>query len=117
MSEEAIDLKEVLERVQDDRELLLELFDIFLEDCPVKIQAIRDAAAKKDISQLKDVAHSMKGAAGNISAKKMHASFLKIEQLAKTDDLAGINNVFKELDNQLADVRSYASKFRQELKR
>ena len=32
MSEEIIDLKEVLERVQDDRELLNELLDIYQED-------------------------------------------------------------------------------------
>jgi len=30
MSEEIIDLKEVLERVQDDKELLNELFDIYM---------------------------------------------------------------------------------------
>ena len=29
MSEEIIDLKDVLERVQDDKELLVELFDIY----------------------------------------------------------------------------------------
>ena len=32
MSEEILDLKEVMERVQDDKELLLELFDIFITD-------------------------------------------------------------------------------------
>ena len=32
MAEDIIDLPDVLERVQDDKELLLELLDIFQED-------------------------------------------------------------------------------------
>jgi len=40
MSEEIIDLKDVLERVQDDKELLDELLDIYQEDFVQKRQAL-----------------------------------------------------------------------------
>jgi hypothetical protein len=45
MSEEIIDLKDVLERVQDDKELLAELFDIYQEDFVIKRKALGDAIA------------------------------------------------------------------------
>ncbi len=51
MVEEIIDLKDVLERVQDDKELLGELFDIYLEDFVVKRKALGDAIAAGDIAQ------------------------------------------------------------------
>ena len=81
MNDDVVDLKEALERVQDDKELLLELFDIFLGDCTKKIEIIRQAIEKKDLNQLKDTAHSLKGASGNISAKKLYNSFLTMEQI------------------------------------
>ncbi len=68
MSEEIIDLKDVLERVQDDKELLAELFDIYQEDFVVKRQALGEAITAKDITKIKEIAHSMKGSSGNISA-------------------------------------------------
>jgi two-component system, sensor histidine kinase and response regulator len=117
VNDEAIDLKEVLERVQDDRDLLLELLDIFLTDCPPKIEAMKRAVGSKDLTQLRDLSHSLKGASGNISAKKMYAAFLKIEQMAKNNDLNQIETLLKEIDTQLIDVRGYALKLKKDFKK
>ncbi len=54
MSEEIIDLKDVLERVQDDKELLDELFDIYQEDFVIKRKALGDAIAANDIAKIKE---------------------------------------------------------------
>ena len=112
MNQETGDLKEALERVQNDRALLLEVFDIFLADCPAKITALKTAVAKKDLTALKDVAHSLKGAAGNISAKKLFNSFLTIEQMAKNNDLSAIVGPLDAIDGQIADLKEYSEKFK-----
>ena len=117
MSEEVVDLKEVLERVQDDRELLLELFDIFIEDYPGKLDAIKQAVAKKDSEALRDAAHSMKGASGNLSAKRLYAMFLKVEQLAKANNMDGVEGLLKELDGAFSDFKNYAAKFKADFKK
>ena len=117
MSQDIIDLPEVLERVQNDRELLAELIDIFLEDCPAKISMIKQAVLKKDFSQLRDTSHSMKGASGNISAKRLHTTFLQIEQLAKNDSLEGIEAFLKDLDKQFEEFKVYSVKVKQQLKK
>jgi len=116
MNEDVVDLKEALERVQEDKELLLELFDIFLDDCPKKMEAIRQAAAKNDINQLKDTAHSLKGASGNISAKKLYHSFLAIEQMAKTGELKDIHNLLAVIDQQLIALREYSQNLKKDFK-
>ena len=45
MGEEVIDLKDALKRVQGDKKLLAELFDIYQEDFVIKRQALGDAIA------------------------------------------------------------------------
>ena len=87
MSHEIIDINDVLERVQDDRELFLELLDIFEEDFAEKRKMLSDFVSKHDFQEIKDVIHSIKGASGNISAKAMHASCAEIEKLAEAKDI------------------------------
>ena len=115
MSEEIIDLKEVLERVQDDKELLNELFDIYQEDFRVKRQALEDAIAAGDIAKIKEVAHSMKGASGNISAKPLYAACLKLESLAKEGKTDGMQEVAVSIDGYFEEVKVFAARFKKEL--
>ena len=117
MSEEIVDLKEVLERVQDDRELLLELFDIFIEDYPNKLNAIKQASQKKDFEALRDAAHSMKGASGNLSAKRLYAIFLKIEQTAKSNSMDGLEGILKEVEGAFLDFKNHAAKLKEDFKK
>ncbi len=114
MSEDIIDLKDVLDRVQDDKELLLELFDIFKEDFAKKRQALGEAVAAGDIVKIKEIAHSMKGSSGNISAKPMHASCLQLEQLAKSDTTTGMDEVVKTIDIQFAQVNVFTAQLKKE---
>ena len=115
MSEEIIDLKDVMERVQGDKELLAELFDIYEEDFVVKRQALGDAIAAHDIAKIKEVAHSMKGSFGNISAKPLHAACLKLEMLAKEGKTDGMQEVAVAIDGYFEEIKVYAAKFKKEL--
>jgi HPt (histidine-containing phosphotransfer) domain-containing protein len=115
MSEEIIDLKDVLERVQDDKELLAELFDIYQEDFVVKRQALGAAIAAKDITKIKEVAHSMKGSSGNISAKPLHAACLKLEMLAKEGKTDGMDEVVVAIDGYYERIKVFAVNFKKEL--
>ena len=109
MSEEIIDLKDVLERVQDDKELLLELFDIFQEDFVNKRKALAEAVTAGNIPKVKEVAHSMKGSSGNISAKSMYATCLQLEQLAKSNSTDGMQTLVTNIDSQFDQVRVFVA--------
>lgn len=114
MAEDIIDLKDVLDRVQDDKELLLELLDIYQEDFVTKRQALGEAVAAKDFAKIKEVAHSMKGASGNISAKRMHETCLQMEQLARAGDISGIPGLVQTIDSQFEEVKANAIKLKKE---
>lgn len=117
MSEEVLDLQEVLERVQDDKELLLELFDIFQEDYEQKRRQIGQAVVQKDCEQLKNIAHSLKGASSNISAKRIYSLFAEIEQMAVRGDADGIGNILKNTDREYADLQSAIEKCKKEFRK
>ena len=115
MSEEIIDLKDVLERVQDDKELLAELFDIYEEDFVIKRKDLGEAIAANNIVKIKEVAHSMKGASGNISAKPLHAACLQLETLAKSGKTDGMNEVVSNIDGYFEQIKVYAAQFKKDL--
>ena len=115
MSDEIIDLKDVLERVQDDKELMAELFDIYQEDFVVKRQALQVAIAAKDIPKIKEIAHSMKGSSGNISAKPLYAACLQLETLAKEGKTDGMQEVANSIDGYYDEVKLFAARFKKEL--
>ncbi|MBI3602429.1 MAG: Hpt domain-containing protein [Candidatus Omnitrophica bacterium] len=114
MAEDIIDLADVLERVQNDKELLLELLDIFQEDFVGKRQALAEAIAKKDFTTMKEVAHSIKGSSGNISARRMHETCSQLEQLAKTNNSIGMEDLLKAIDSQFEAIKANAIKLKKE---
>ena len=114
-SEEVIDLKDVLKRVQGDKELLAELFDIYQEDFLVKRQALGDAIAAQDIAKIKDIAHSIKGSSGNISAKPLHAACLKLEALAHEGKTDCMQDVASAMDGYFEEVKVFAVRFKKDL--
>jgi HPt (histidine-containing phosphotransfer) domain-containing protein len=115
MSDQIIDLNDVLERVQQDKELLNELFDIYQEDFVAKRKALGEAIAANDIGKIKEIAHSMKGSSGNISAKPLHAACLKLEMLAKEGKTDGMQQVAEEIDGYFEKVKVFAAGFKKEL--
>ncbi|MCA9407969.1 MAG: Hpt domain-containing protein [Candidatus Omnitrophica bacterium] len=115
MNEEIIDLDEFLERVQDDKELLCELLDIFMEDFGGKRKALEEAFGKNDLEEVRNIAHSLKGASGNISAKPLRQIFLELEDAAKNSNLTDTNGCLKQIDEQYNLLVSRIESLKKEL--
>ncbi len=105
MKKEIIDMDDVMERVQDDRELLMELLDIFQNDYSVKRKLFSQYMTEKNFEQMRDIAHSLKGAAGNISATQMFATCMEIEKKAENNILEGVAELLTLLDQQFQDLQ------------
>ena len=107
MKEPAIDLPDVLERVQHDRELLFELFDIFQDDFILKRKSVESLLTAQRATAIRDLAHSLKGAAGNISAKAIFAICLRMEQNSDQGDLSHIREDLTLLDGEFACFQDF----------
>ena len=84
---EHLDRPSLLERVEGDEELLVEMIHLFLEDAPRLMAAMRAALDHGDMPVLERSAHSMKGAAGNLSAHVTVAAAAQLEKDAKNGEV------------------------------
>jgi len=116
MKEEILDLKDLLERVMDDKELVLELLDDFENDYLNNGVLLKDAIEQKDFLKIKGMAHRIKGAAGNISVKSMHNTCTLIENMAERgEQLDIISELVKDLDSQFSELQAHMVKLRKKL--
>jgi len=114
MSEEIFDLTEFLERVQDDKELLLELLEIYVSDYQEKRIQLEQAIQDQNYEEVRSITHSLKGASGNISAKILRQTFLDLEEMAKNEDLSEAANAFSEMDQQFQALTEEIEKVKKE---
>jgi len=77
------DAAAALERVDDDRELLVEILELFREQAVASRRDIEDALARRDGPALERAAHSLKGAASNISAEQVREAGLRLEHAGR----------------------------------
>lgn len=76
----------VLERLRQlalpgEAEVLTEILTTFLEDVPQRIDRLRNASAAGNIQEVRRVAHSLKGSAGNIGARSMFEVCRRLDEL------------------------------------
>jgi HPt (histidine-containing phosphotransfer) domain-containing protein len=115
MPKAIMDLNELLERVENDRELVRELLLIFKEEFPVHLRALRDAVDSKDGKKVAAEAHTVKGMLSNLAASSAAGAAARLEQLGRNQEVsefqeacASFENLSKELllelDTCMAEV-------------
>lgn len=104
MSNSLIDFAELLERVENDRELLRDLLLIFKEEFPQHHQALREAVKCVDAKQVASQAHTLKGMLSNLAAREAAEAASRLEQLGRNGEtskfvepLAAFERIAKEL--------------------
>jgi HPt (histidine-containing phosphotransfer) domain-containing protein len=88
----------LLSRVDGDVEIFSELCDIFLDDAPKRLSAIRVALEARDGKALRAAAHAFKGAAGVFDATGIVDAARRLEQMGDEGCLEGADGVFRELE-------------------
>ncbi len=96
------DLTEVMSRVDGNEELLRELVDIFLEDCPNLLSEINQALQATDPDALTRAAHSLKGAVANFGAHQAAEAALRVEMAGRQGDLGAAQEAFADLSMAIA---------------
>jgi len=112
-----VDRASLLDRVEGDQELLAEIIKVFLADAPQLLSAMQKALQQNDMILLERSAHSMKGAAGNMSALATVNAASQLEQSAKKGDaeksksnLTALQGAVERLLPVLADLCLEVSK-------
>ena len=114
---EHVDRLSLFERVEGDHELLAEMIHLFQEEAPLLLSVMRGALQCGDMLVLERTAHSLKGAAGNLSAQATVAAALQVEKAAANNDLKSTTENLDTLERAvehllpaLAELRQGATK-------
>ncbi len=99
-----------LERVDDDKELLLEIAGLFLEDVPRMTPELRNAAVDLDTKAIERLAHSIKGSVGNVGGLAAHEAALRLEEQVKVgreEEIAGsVDRLIHEIERLTAALET-----------
>ena len=111
-NESAIDFPELLARVDNDRELLLDLMSIFKEDFPRHLRELSDVVAARDLKKVTIVSHTLKGMLANLAVTRATAAAAKLEQLGREaggeSEIAEAHRAFqREVQGLLPEMEAY----------
>jgi CheY-like chemotaxis protein len=86
-----------LERLGGDEALLSDAVALFLEDCPRRLAALKAAVDAGDAERIRTEAHSIKGAASNLSALGVFEAAGILERIGAESRLAAAPAAFRRL--------------------
>jgi signal transduction histidine kinase/CheY-like chemotaxis protein/HPt (histidine-containing phosphotransfer) domain-containing protein len=100
----AFDEEELRGRLGGDDELMVEVIHAFLEDLPVRLTAIKEAALASNANDLRSAAHALKGAAGNLALGRLFAAARELEHLAAESRLPEAGAVAAQVEREAEHV-------------
>ncbi len=97
-----VNVPELLARVDNDRELLAELFTLFQEDFPRLRNALGSAADSGDLLQMEKAAHKLKGMLANLSIEQGAELAAGAETAARAGDAQQVRQALAAFDREAA---------------
>jgi len=100
MEREVLDWDELAERLAGDVDLAWEVLSEFVETLPQRLAEIDEAVRIADPGLIKRLAHTLKGASANISARRLSEAALAVEQAASRGDTTALKALCAVLKEQ-----------------
>ena len=107
MEEKLIDFEIALDRLGGDKDFLLELYDELNEQMNLTLEQIQSAVESSDFTQLRSVAHGMKGASSNLGADRLSAYFRQLEKLGSDQSVSGATEIVDKIKLTHTEMLNY----------
>ncbi|MGE0757163.1 MAG: response regulator [Pirellulaceae bacterium] len=107
-----VDFDGCMRRLNGDLELFREFVEIFHEDSPGLVEAIRRGVALRDSVQLARAAHSLKGLTSNFGARGAVEAAKQLEEIGEQHRWADADAALELLDQSLARLYTELETFR-----
>lgn len=85
-------------------DVLREVLNLFLDEVPKKLGALRSAVASGDAAAVRRTAHSLKGSSGNIGARAMYDVCRQLDDRAGSEEPARLQPLVDALDAEYGEV-------------
>lgn len=95
---------ELLERVDNDQDLLRELLTIFKEDFPRTMRSLESAVTAADLKNASRLSHTLKGMLSSLGAARAATGASRVEELALAGETISLQGAFDALQAQTASL-------------
>jgi HPt (histidine-containing phosphotransfer) domain-containing protein len=113
MPMDPVNLKRMREASMDDEEFMRELIDIYLEDMPTQLEALRAAVEKRDATSAAATAHRLRGSSGNVGADALSSLCREIERSSRDNQLDQLPGLVEAVGLESDRVRQFLVSVRQ----
>ena len=104
--EVVFDENRLLQRMMGDKKLVATIIAAFLDDTPVQLARLQERLAAADAPGVRRQAHTIKGAAANVSAGALRAVALEAEHAATAGKLESVNELLPRLESEFERLRA-----------
>ena len=95
---------ELMDRLGGDAELFGDVIGLFLDDCPKRLAAIKNAVELRDGELIRTSAHALKGAAGTLSAVALFDAAQTLERLGAEGRLEPTGAAWRTLAKEASSL-------------
>ena len=106
-TDEPMNYDKALEEFMGKQELLIKVLNTFLENVRDQIKILRQAVIDKDSELIKNQAHTIKGGAANLTAKKLSEIAFELENIGKSGELKGADNLIHKFEKEFSRLEVY----------
>jgi len=107
-----LNVAELLEQVQGDRELLAEIVRLFTTGLPEVLQGLRESVARGDAAGVARMAHALKGSVGTFARRGAYRAVEEMEKFAKESNLTRTAQTFVVVEDELKRLLAALEVFR-----
>ena len=107
LADNPIDIEKAIEEFEGDKQFLSEVIEGFTMEVIEQIGTIRKALSCGDAETVRNVAHSIKGGAANITAKALSRVAFELEIKGKIKELNGAGEIVDNLEREFETLRKF----------
>ncbi|MGA1867435.1 MAG: response regulator [bacterium] len=100
------DLDALLGRMGKNEELCREVIEIYLEDIPLRIEALNQALKDNNTGEIEQIAHTIKGSSSNIEAEALMEVAYQMEVAGRQGDLQKSHDIFHTLTREFEELKN-----------
>lgn len=91
---------------EGEPDLIIELIDLYLDDCPRQLSVMKDSVLKADEISLKRAAHTLKGSSANLGVNSVAGFCAEIEETDVSQSFLESNVLINRLEQTFARVQT-----------
>jgi HPt (histidine-containing phosphotransfer) domain-containing protein len=104
--EPAINLPDLLTRVDNDRELVHELFEMFKTEFPRLLQSLQESVRSGHMKDVETTSHTLKGMLSSLSATRAAAAAARLEQIGRDEERPRLREALTNFECEVARLLS-----------